>query len=114
MYKLLDTCIYVKYKDETIFIKYDNIFKIQFPKLSEEKWIISVFYTAITQEKIGYGFSSNTKEEAEKEYDLLVNRVIKYHTKNNSLEEKVDKLLSHVEILPGGEEYEKSKHSFES
>ena len=36
-----------------------------------------------------------------------------YHDNFSTVEEKLDKLLSHIEVLPGGEEYEKAKTDFE-
>jgi hypothetical protein len=41
---------------------------------------------------------------------------INYHSQdlNLQIEKKLDALLNHIEIMPGGEEYEKAKNSSES
>ena len=109
---LLDTCICFKQKDRCLFIKYDNIYSIQRPSLDGKQWIVAVIYMSDCQKDFGFDFVSNTKESAEKDYELLTNQLIKYHTKNNSLTEKLDKLLSMIEVIPGGEEYEKAKDRF--
>ena len=113
---LLDTCICIKEKGECEFIKYDNIYTVRRPVLNSNSWIVTIIYVTPYQKDIGFDFVSSTKKAAEENYVSLVNQLIKYHTKSNvlneKLNEKLDKLLSHIEILPGGEEYEKAKDHF--
>jgi hypothetical protein len=49
-------------------------------------------------------------------YNKILNGWINYHSQDSNLqiEKKLDALLNHIEIMPGGEEYEKAKNNSES
>ena len=109
----LDTCICFKLETGTSFIKYDNIYSIQRPIFKNNSWFIDIVYdrTKISNR----GILATTKEQANKTYVYLTEKLINYHKKKNnidSIETKLDKLLSYIEVLPGGEEYEKAKDRF--
>lgn len=60
-------------------------------------------------------------QEISKEvYNKILNCWINYHSQNPAdnifigIEKKLDTLLNHIEVMPGGEEYEKSKNNCES
>lgn len=42
----------------------------------------------------------------------ILEKWIEYHENNINLEKKLDKLFEMIEVLPGGEEYEKAKEDF--
>ena len=107
----LDTCIYFKLETGASFIKYDNVYRIRRPILKDNCWIIDIIYDTTFET----GISSPTEEQANKVYEALTEKLINYHKKKNSIdsiETKLDKLLSLIEVLPGGEEYEKAKDHF--
>jgi hypothetical protein len=55
------------------------------------------------------------KEEIFKEiHNKILNGWINYHSQESNIEKKLDALLNHIEIMPGGEEYEKAKNNSES
>jgi hypothetical protein len=87
------------------------IHSINQPSLKESRWE-SLLHMSKCKEDFGLHLFSNTEKDAENLYEKLINQLIKYHTKNNSLEEKLDKLLSHIDIIPGGEEYDKARDRF--
>ena len=113
MEKFLETCIVLIDEGEFLFIKYDNIYSIGKPVKKKEGWIVEMTYYVKCDNVSGYEFIYDTLKEAQTRQQYLFNKCIEYHTRNSSLNEKLDKLLAHIEILPGGEEYEKAKERFE-
>ena len=111
----LDTCICLKLETDAYFIKYDNIYQIRRPILKNNCWIVDFLYDTRFTKVSNPGISAPTEEQANKVYEKLTEKLINYHKKKNSIdsiEAKLDKLLSYIEVLPGGEEYEKAKDHF--
>ena len=97
------------------FIRYDNIYRIRRPNFKNNVWVIDIIYDSRFTKVSTPGISAPTEEQANKTYEYLTEKLINYHKKKNnsdSIETKLDKLLSYIEVLPGGEEYEKAKDHF--
>ena len=67
-----------------------------------------------------FSWDFNTKEDAESWYNNVLTHIYKYHSNPelSSLAQKLDKLLSHIDLLPandvGGKEFEEAKDRFDS
>ena len=108
-----------------VFIKYDNIYQIHSPFLYEEEWNVVIDYVQKcrgVKDEEGFRFPFPTKEEAEPLYHLLITKW-KEHQINlplkdivKDIKDKLDKLLSHIDVLPGnetgGKDFEEAKERF--
>ena len=98
----------------TRFIKYDNIHVVKLPVLKLQKWVISVIYTSECAGRTSYDFSFKTEEVANVRYKEIVDNCANHYKRARFLEERLEKLFSLIEVLPGGEEYEKAKDRFQN
>ena len=96
----------------TVFIQYDNIYQVGDPILYEEQWNVLINYSNPCHEELGFRFIFPTKEEADISYEKILENWKNFHRNHTKLEEKIIQFLSHIEVLPGGEEYEKAKDRF--
>ena len=99
-------------KGGTRFINYDNIHMVKLPYFKERKWRVSVIFTVEFDGRSSYEFPFKTEDDAKKRYREIIDSCTHYHERHRVLEHKLDKLFSLIEILPGGEEYEKAKADF--
>ena len=60
-----------------------------------------------------YDFFYQNKTEGETAYNDILSHWMKYLDSNSSLEQKLDTLLSHIDIILGGKEYDLAKQNFE-
>ena len=98
--------------NNVIFYKYDEISHIS-PIYKEggfHKFFVNFLKKAQASLK-----DDNIVKITEK-YNKILNGWINYHSQESNLqiEKKLDTLLNHIEIMPGGEEYEKAKNNSES
>ena len=96
----------------TVFIQYDNIYQVGDPILYEEQWNVLINYSNPSHEELGFRFPFPEKEEADILYKKILEEWKNFHRNHTKLEEKIIQFLSHIEVLPGGEEYEKAKDRF--
>ena len=98
----------------TCFIKFENITSIESPSknYSTGRWEVLVRHIKL-KEEIVFTFTSNQKEAITVHKNLL-EAWVTYHTKSTNLEEQIEKLLSSIDIIPGGKEYEETKNRFEN
>lgn len=102
-------------------IKFENIFSIEQPNRTENNnWKMDIRYSSLVGRKSrsdngahGFKIVRDSEEKCNEVYQKLIGEWMKYHNNSSSLEEKIDKLLSHIEVLPGGEEYNKAEMNFE-
>lgn len=101
-------------KYETSFIKFENITSIESPSedYNTGRWEVLVRHIKL-KEEIVFTFTSNQKEAITLHKNLL-DAWMSYHTKSTNLEEQIEKLLSCIDIIPGGKEYEETKNQFEN
>ena len=97
---------------KTVFIKYENIYQVEEPVLYKEEWNVIVDYVNPACEEPGFRFPHSTKEEAELLYNKILDNWKKFNRNFSTLEEKIIRFISHIEVLPGGEEYENAKERF--
>ena len=100
-------------KYSTHFIKFENITMIESPSRDYDtgRWKIEVRHDHLNEEKT-YTIISNEKEAIALHKNLL-DAWMSYHTNSTCLEEQIEKLLSCIDIIPGGKEYEETKNQFE-
>ena len=98
----------------TVFIRYDNIYQVGDPTIYEEQWNIVINYSNPSNEELGFRFPFPTKEEATLLYEKILENWKNFHRNYTSLEEKITRFISHIDVLPGGEEYEKAKDRFQN
>ena len=98
---------------KTMFIKYENIYQVEKAVLFKEEWNVSVDYVNPSCEESGFRFVRPTKEEAELLYDKILDNWKNFHRNSSTLQDKIIRFISHIEVLPGGEEYEKAKDRFQ-
>ena len=97
----------------TRFIKFENITKINNPveDINWGRWEIEVKHNHLQADY------SHTIIGLEKEvitlHKNLLHAWMSYHTNSTCLEEQIEKLLSCIDIIPGGKEYEETKKQFE-
>ena len=98
----------------TCFIKFENITSIESPSkdYNTGRWEVLVRHIKL-KEEIVFTFTSNQKEAITVHKNLL-EAWVTYHTKSTNLEEQIEKLLSSIDIIPGGKEYEETKNRFEN
>lgn len=97
----------------TRFIKFENITEIGLPSqdYNTGRWEIDIKHIYLNKENV-FNFTSNEKETVALHKNLL-EAWMSYHTKSTCLEEQIEKLLSCIDIIPGGKEYEETKSQFE-
>jgi hypothetical protein len=98
----------------TVFIKYENIYQVEAPVLYEEMWNVIVDYLHPAHEETGFRFPFQTKDEANALHVKILENWKAFHRNHTSLEEKINRFISHIDVLPGGEEYENAKERFHS
>jgi hypothetical protein len=106
--------IQVKGHEGTRFLKYDSIHMIKVPYLKEKKWTVTIIFDVVHNNNSGYNFYFKNEEDAQKKYDEIVENCAHHFGRIRRLEGKLDKFLSIIEVLPGGEEYEKADQQFNS
>ena len=94
----------------TTFIEFSNIYEI-FLRFVDKKWEIFVEYRISISKAIGYKFLLKCNIEAENKYKQITEAWINFN--QSSLDDKIDRLLAQIEVLPGGEEYQRGKERFE-
>ena len=95
------------------FIEFSDISNIRFQKDSSrvvEKWLTQITFKS---GKHNTYFAYQDREKAEKYYENVLNAWMKFNENVLNLEEKIDQLLSHIDVIPGGDEYHKVKDRFE-
>ena len=100
-------------KYSTHFIKFENITMIEAPSsdYNTGRWEIRVTHTYLDNENV-FTFIKNQKEAIALHKNLL-DAWMSYHTNSTCIEEQIGKLLSCIDIIPGGKEYEETKQKFE-
>ena len=98
----------------TRFIKFENIvwIGVPFEDINSGRWEVQIRNIKLEKE-IVFTFTSNQKEAIALHKNLL-EAWMTYHTKSTNLEEQIEKLLSCIDIIPGGKEYEETKNRFEN
>ena len=111
-----ETQSYVK---GVVFIDYTKIGAIRMINVREDVYRIEIVNREGKVYKEGkenlYEFSYQNKTEGETTYNDVLSHWIKYlnESSTTSLEQKLDTLLSHIDIIPGGKEYDLAKQNFE-
>lgn len=99
----------------TVFVKYDNIYMVKLPCINtNNKWTVSIIFNVVCNNKSGFDFHFKTEDDAKKRYIEIVEKCTSHYERERCLEEKLNKLFSLIEVLPGGEEYEKAKSNFQN
>ena len=100
-------------KYSTHFIKFENITIIESPSRDYDtgRWEVRVTCIHLNEENV-LTFIKNEKEVIDFHKNLL-EAWMSYHTKSTCLEEQIEKLLSCIDIIPGGKDYEETKNQFE-
>ena len=114
MFRLTKSGIFATTKREnekTIsFIDFSNIYEISL-RFVDEKWEIFVRYRKSFDKTFGYKFLLKCNIEAENKYGQITEAWINFN--ESSRDDKIDRLLAQIEVLPGGEEYQRGKERFE-
>jgi hypothetical protein len=112
--KIVKKGFFDKRKKRICFIKFENITAIDFPSedYNTGRWEIDITYTHLNEERI-YTLIENRAEVTTLHKNLL-EAWMSYQTNSTSIEEQIEKLLSTIDIIPGGKEYEETKTRFEN
>ena len=105
-----ETQSYVK---GVVFIDYTKIGAIRMINVREDDHRIAI--TNKEGKENLYDFCYQNKTEGETTYNDVLSHWMKYlnESSTTSLEQKLDTLLSHIDIIPGGTEYDVAKQHFE-
>lgn len=104
-------------------IEYANIYTVKMESIREDLCYVEVTYKksilkeTMLKENL-YQFRSQDKSKTETTYNDILSHWMKYLDRSStssstSLEQKLDSLLSHIDIIPGGTEYDLAKQNFE-
>lgn len=105
--------LFTKPGEYIIFIPYKNISRIEVIYESDVQLRFSVYWNNQgSRDSTNFVKPPEVKEEFINFHKELMNNWIQYHDKSNSLEEKIERLLSLAEIAPGAEEYNKVEERF--
>ena len=110
--KCFETCLFYRWENgDCTFIKYDNIYRINYPTLRGDNWYLEI-HTSDYKQKLTVHY--DTKKEGKRMYKKIVKAMKRYYS--NSLQQKLDKLLAHIDVLPGnetgGKDFEEAKERF--
>lgn len=106
--------LFAKNGDHVTFIPYKSIIQIYDIYEDCKKLKISVHWNNRgSRDSTFFTKPQELKDELINFHRELVNNWIQYHDKSNSLEEKIERLLSLAEIAPGAEEYNKVEERFQ-
>ena len=94
-----------------VFIDYTNIRAIKMANVATYDHRIVI----TNKEKEMNEFCYQNKTEGQTAYNDILSHWMKYlnESSTTSLEQKLDTLLSHIDIIPGGTEYDFAKQNFE-
>lgn len=103
------------YVSEVTFVEYANIHKVRMKYVKENVYYIEVPYIKGIGNETTWEIRYEDKYQAEEAYNKILSNWRKYLDGNSttSLEQKLDTLLSHIDIIPGGKEYDIVKQDFE-
>ena len=85
--KFYNKCMCLFRDRETIFIKYDNIYSVGKPVKNNGLWTVNITCVTKCSESLGHVFHFAKIEEAEKGYNNIVEKCLKYHTKRKKNDE---------------------------
>ena len=99
----------------TRFIKFENITKINKPveDINCGRWEIEVKHNHLQTDYNHTITIIGREKEVVTLHKKLLDAWMFYHTNSTSLEEQIEKLLSCIDVIPGGKEYEETKKQFE-
>ncbi len=96
------------------FIEFSDISNIRFQRGSSDrmnqKWFTQIVFKSGNHNTY---FAYEDMRIAEKYYETVLNAWMEFNENILNLEEKIDQLLSHIDVIPGGDEYLKVKDQFE-
>ena len=103
------------YVSEVTFVEYANIHKVRMKYVKENVYYIEVPYIKGIGNETTWEIRYEDKYQAEEAYNKILSNWRKYLDRNSTtvLEQKLDTLLSHIDIIPGGKEYDIVKQDFE-
>ena len=103
------------YVKEVRFIEYANIYKVRMEYINQNVYRIELMQMKKIGKEDRQEFRYEDKYKAEEAYNKILSNWRKYLDGNStaSLEQKLDILLSHIDIIPGGKEYDIVKQDFE-
>ena len=101
------------YMKGVVFIDYTKIGAIRMINIDADEHRIAI--TNKEGKENLYDFFYQKKTEGETTYNDILSHWMKYlnESSTTSLEQKLDTLLSHIDIIPGGTEYDLAKQNFE-
>ena len=102
------------YVKEVTFVGYANIHKVRMEYISQFTYLIKVMHKKEIGKEDRHEFRYEDKYKAEDAYNKILCNWRKYLDGTaTTLEQKLDILLSHIDIIPGGKEYETAKIDFD-